>query len=60
MPDVRDDVKAVRAACPHCKTEAEYLIDDEAYETYVAMKRQFPDIEMGCPALVRGGRAPSH
>ncbi len=53
-------MKAVRAACPHCKTEAEYLIDDEAYETYVAMKRQFPDIEMGCPALVRGGRAPSH
>jgi hypothetical protein len=46
VTDHRDDVKAVKAACPHCKTEAEYLIDAEAYERYVAMKRQFPDIEV--------------
>ncbi len=40
-------MKAVKSVCPHCKTEADYLIDAEAYETYVALKRQFPDIEMG-------------
>ena len=47
MTDDRDDVKAVKASCPYCRTEAEYLIDAEVYERYVAMKRQFPDIEMG-------------